>query len=527
MSDRIIVRPEQRGQRLDVLLSTALPQYSRAQIKKAVKHDQCRVNDKVVSSPACKVDAGAEIVITIQDAQTQLTPSNEALTVLWHDHQLAAIVKPANLTVHPCPSCAEETLVHRLLSTFPQLAAQGGDRPGIVHRLDKNTTGIMLIGLTEQSRLDLAKAFAERLVQKKYLALVSGNPPSQGKCEAPVGRHPKIKTRMAVVPKSHGGREAFSQWQKLWQGKECALLAVAISTGRTHQIRVHLAHLGWPILGDSLYAPAAVAALAPRQMLHAWQITVNYPNTEEKLHFCTPPPTDFLQCAMERGGKMLPVVVTGNEGCGKSLFCATLTKLGVPVVSADDIVGQLYSGKGDATEWIRDHMGEIVLNPDNSVNKQELFTALKTKPWLRPELEKVVHGLVLAKIEKFWQEQDGKPLACAEIPLYFESSLPGIMKPKPFVVGISCPTDIRIARIAANRGWSAEKIATMESWQMPEAEKMARCDLVIMNNDTVDALEQAATRFVQEKIAGEHEKLLQKITSLCACPDSTQSQYGS
>lgn len=489
-----------KGQRIDQLVKAACPEQSRAAIQRAIKAGCCLVNGQAALEPAYKPKPGQRISFELPERQNRLKAGQNDLEIIWQDAYLAIVNKPAGLVTHPCPSCQEETLVHKLLAHFPQLAQQEGERPGIAHRLDKDTSGLLAVGLTEPARLALARAFGQRDTCKEYLALVYGKPPLAGESQAPIGRHPTSKTRMAVVPEKAGGRAAHSSWRKLWQGEKIALLAVRIHTGRTHQIRVHLAHAGWPLLGDTVYASGAVAALAPRQMLHAWKLALPHPLTGKRLSFQQVPPADFLETIMANEKFWLPVVITGNQGCGKSAFCEALANQAVPSISADAIVAQLYAHKSAASEWIESHFGPECLAANGAVDKNALFELFQQKPHLRHELEKTVHGLVAAKIAAFWQEQKerGCPFAIAEIPLYFESNLKSFFAARPLVMGISCPQSSRWQRIMANRHWSLEKIKTMERWQWPEAQKMAACDQIIANDGTKAQLEEKAIRFLTQ-----------------------------
>lgn len=519
MSTIFTTAPEDSGQRLDILLKKTLPEYSRAQLQKLVKAGACTVNGATVIDPDFRPDIGSSVELAMPEAPSHIEPSQGKIEVLWRDEHLALLNKPAGLTVHPCPSCQDETLVHRMLAYFPELAKQYGERPGIVHRLDKDTSGIILIALTEQARLALAKAFADRRVHKEYLALTAGNPPESGQCLEPVGRHPTLKTRMAIAGKNHGGRSAHTQWRKLWQGYDEALLNVRIFTGRTHQIRVHLAHLGFPILGDSTYAPAQVAAKAPRQMLHAWQIAFTHPFTNKKMRFAVAPPQDFFQAALANNQQMERVVVTGNQGCGKSSFCHQLSALDIPCISADNIVERLYAPRGMANEWIATHIDADTIDDAGAVDKAALFQILKQKPHLRQELEKAVHGMVLTQIEKFWNDNARNRISCAEIPLYFESGYQTKIQPEPWVVGISCPQSIRWQRLASIRGWSKDKIAEIEAWQWPQERKMAACNEIITNAGTPEELGKKALNFlsnIRQRIADREANLLAKLHALCA-----------
>lgn len=505
----LIVAPSDAGKRLDVVLKSAFPELSRVSLQRAIRDGACWSGSARLRDPAARLRSGQALVFEPPSAQAaSIQPADTAASVIWHDSHLAVCAKPAGLTVHPCPSCGEETLAHRMLASFPELAAFGGERPGIVHRLDKDTSGLIIVALDETARLKLAEGFGERRISKEYLALVAGIAPETGVCAESLGRHPSVKTKMAVVPEKRGGRSARTEWRRLWHNDRISLLQVRIHTGRTHQIRVHLAHAGLPILGDKVYAPSQVSALAPRQMLHAWKLAFDHPLTGEALRFSLAPPPDFLATIMDLSCKMQPVVVTGNQGCGKSSFCRQLHDIGLPSISADEVVAELYARKSVATEWIGRYLGEEALNPDGSVNKPELFKLLQARADLRREFETAIHGLVWARIQQFWQENMGKAAAVAEIPLYFESNYQGRMEPAPVVVGVSCPESIRWQRIRENRGWSPEKIKTLEQWQWPEAKKMAACDLVIPNRGAAEDLKKEAAAFVEDlKQKREREKV--------------------
>ena len=207
----------------------------------------CRIDGLPVSTASLKLKAGQEVRLDLPDTANELRAEDEAVDILWQDEHLLLCNKPAGLTVHPCPSCPENTLVQRLLHHFPRLREQEGLRPGVVHRLDKDTSGLLLVALDEPTRLRMSEAFARREVHKEYLALVQGVPPQTGTCREPLGRHPTAKVKMAVVPENRGGKAAHSDWRVLWSSprKDFSLVAVRIHTGRTHQIRVHMAHVGY------------------------------------------------------------------------------------------------------------------------------------------------------------------------------------------------------------------------------------------------------------------------------------------
>jgi 23S rRNA pseudouridine1911/1915/1917 synthase len=268
---------------------------SREAIKKLIRAGKVRVNGTVILSPKAPVPAGAEIELAVPDTSSPLAPEAGPLTILYRDAVLAVIDKEAGLTTHPAPGRPDGTLAHRLPAHFPELAAFGGPRPGIVHRLDKDTSGLMLIALNEACRQALAQRFAERKIFKEYLAIVHGVPkPSTGRINAPVGRDPAYKTRMAVTA---SGRPAESAYRVLYADPagRFALTAVRIFTGRTHQVRVHMRSIGHPLIGDALYAdprravavkrtahPASDRKLPDpfmpgRQMLHAHTLAFAHP----------------------------------------------------------------------------------------------------------------------------------------------------------------------------------------------------------------------------------------------------------
>lgn len=499
-----------KGMRLDAFLAEHLNGQSRAKIQREIREGACAVDGKTATSPSFRLNAGQKVSFNPAPTHAAISPTDGPLEVIFADSHIAIVNKPAGLTVHPCPSCKEETLAHRLLRRFPTLEQIGGERPGIAHRLDKNTSGLMVIGLTEDDRLALSEAFEERKIHKKYLAIVAGVPPQDGECNKSIGRHPVIKTRMAILDEKKGGRCAYTSWRRLWtsQNEAISLLEVSIKTGRTHQIRVHLASMGWPVIGDEVYGTKATAALAPRQMLHSWRLGLAHPKSGAQLDFSVSPPEDFYHCMLNNSGNSQKIVVTGNQGCGKSSFCHNLERLGLPVISADAIVSSLYGSNGEAAQWIGEHFGFSLLHPDKSVNKKALFHFMDLNPHLRRELEQVVHSLVRDRIEKFWAKQiNTKNFASvAEIPLYFESGFQHVMRDVQ-VIGISCPQEKRWDRIKGNRGWDLKKIEAIEHWQWPENEKMEACDIVVSNAGSENVLAAEAQKIYQ-MIMAKHQDIV-------------------
>jgi 23S rRNA pseudouridine1911/1915/1917 synthase len=230
-------------------------------------------------------------------------PDNEViaqsihLQVVYEDDDLLVVDKPAGMVVHPAYGHREGTLVNALLARYPGLAVGDAGRPGIVHRLDRDTSGLIVVAKTEIALKHLRRQFKSRGVQKTYLALVHGRPPtSEGIIEAPVGRDPRQRKRMAVVP---GGRAARTRYRLLEELGNYALLAVWLETGRTHQIRVHLAWLGVPVAGDKVYGGGRGVRLTQRDMgldrqfLHAWRLSFEHPGGKGRVELEAPLPSDL------------------------------------------------------------------------------------------------------------------------------------------------------------------------------------------------------------------------------------------
>ncbi len=494
--------PSGSPQRLDVYCSRELvnADLTREKIKELIKKGKVVVNGRPCTRPSTKVNAGDHVEVAYTVPNNFILPHDAPLPLLYQDADLLVVDKPAGLTVHPAPSCNEPTLVHRLVHHFPEIASLDADRPGIVHRLDKDTSGLMLVALNQQTRLSLAKDFAARRIHKEYLALVYGVPDSPGVCRLPIGRHPTKKVLMAVVPK--GGRDAHTEFEvicaapdKLW-----SLLRVRIYTGRTHQIRVHLSHLGYPIIGDALYArtsampteaPVFLHRLAKRQLLHAWRLQFEHPQTGEEMVFSCPPPREFTRTALLLSRRRQRVVLTGLPGCGKSTVLRVCKEQGIPAISADAVVSQFYEPGQAGWDFIRKRFGDAFLlgdTPDALVDKRALFLEMRTNPAIREEIAAAIHPLVRHRLELFWDETRQERLAVAEIPLVLET---GWGKASAdVIVGVFCPSAIRVARLAELRGWDSETIATMDSWQWPEIRKMRACDLLVDNSGGLDALQQ-------------------------------------
>jgi len=287
-----VVSPNDARLRLDQFLAKQLPEYSRSRLQQLIRSGFVRLN-KQTTRPRQIVRGGDKIhLIEPPLEKIQMRPEPIPLDVLFEDDDLIIINKPADLTVHPGAGQREHTLVNALLNHCETLSGIGGkERPGIVHRLDKETSGCLVVAKNDATHRDLSEQFAARTVEKIYLALVAGKlPKTAGVIEGKIGRHPVHRQRMsAATPR---GRAAKTEYRLVRSSDRATLIESRLHSGRTHQIRVHLHHLGHPVLGDKVYAPR-LAKDFPRQMLHAWKLGFRHPRTEEWKSFEAPLPDDF------------------------------------------------------------------------------------------------------------------------------------------------------------------------------------------------------------------------------------------
>lgn len=287
------------GERLDVFVTRRLPELSRSHAHRLIAEGLVTVDGRQIK-PAERITAGARVEVTIPPPERPATLQPEAIpvTILFQDLDLMVVDKPAGLTVHPAPGHPTGTLVNALLALSPDLKGISGTlRPGIVHRLDKDTSGLMVVAKNDRAMRALQRQLKEREVRKTYLALVHGVPkPADGRIEAPIGRHPKNRKKMAVVP---NGREAVTRYRvrEVIAGGKYALLEVEPVTGRTHQIRVHMAAIGHPIVGDAVYGKRS--PVVERQFLHAWKLGFSMPLGGREVEFESPLPAD-LRAALEQ-----------------------------------------------------------------------------------------------------------------------------------------------------------------------------------------------------------------------------------
>ena len=290
------------GLRIDVLVAKEYPQYSRTHIKRWIEKGWLTLDGNVVR-PSTKVKGNEIVKIKAEKEElTKDSPEKIPLDIIFEDKDLIILDKPSNLVVHPGAGNKTGTLVNGLLGYNEDLAAL--PRAGIVHRLDKNTSGLLITAKNEITYLDLVKQIQQRSVIKKYLALVVGEPISGGRINTNIGRHPKFRTKQAVVEK---GKEAITSYKIVKKYKGYSLLKVTILTGRTHQIRVHFSHMGYPIVGDKTYGgkskyPKGISPLLrekidrfPRQALHASELEFIHPRTKKKVNFKISLPKDILE----------------------------------------------------------------------------------------------------------------------------------------------------------------------------------------------------------------------------------------
>ena len=293
----LTVPPDAIGQRLDVWLTSQCPDLSRARLQDLIATGHVTVNDKPVKA-ALRLGAGMTVSVVVPPpVDSELRPEAIPLSILFEDDDLLALDKPAGLVVHPAAGHASGTLVNALLAHCPGLPGINGERrPGIVHRLDRDTSGVMVVAKTELAMRALVEAFKNRIVRKEYAAIVWGTfaPPS-GRVETLIGRSTHNRKKMSATPAT--GRQAVTVYETLETLGAVSLLRVRIETGRTHQIRVHMAWLGHSVVGDVQYGrqPAGrlPVPLPARQMLHAEQLSLTHPRNGKALTFTAPLPEDM------------------------------------------------------------------------------------------------------------------------------------------------------------------------------------------------------------------------------------------
>ncbi|MBS1261206.1 MAG: Ribosomal large subunit pseudouridine synthase D [Calditrichaeota bacterium] len=299
------------GERLDVWLTNRLPKISRSRVQRLIADGMVTVNGRPAKASSAPPQ-GAEIEVTFpHPPRPPAEPEDIPLDVLYEDEHILVVNKPAGMVVHPAPGHSGGTLVNALLGRYRDLPAAGGatGRPGIVHRLDKDTSGVLVVARNEEAMTQLGRAFHDHEIEREYVALVWGNlARGRGTIVAPVGRHPGNRKKYAVL---ETGRNAVTHWKALERFDFLTLVALRLETGRTHQIRVHLAHAGHPVFGDSTYGGRMhglarltssqrtlgreLLSLLPRQALHARLLGITHPATGEFVRFASELPEDIAR----------------------------------------------------------------------------------------------------------------------------------------------------------------------------------------------------------------------------------------
>jgi 23S rRNA pseudouridine1911/1915/1917 synthase len=280
------------GIRLDKYVAEKCPELSRTHAQKLIADAYVKVNGQVAKS-SLNLYEGDRVLITIPPPPpSPLTPEAIPLKIVYEDADLLVVDKPAGLIVHPSPGHPSHTLINAVIAHFPRLVEISDSlRPGIVHRLDRDTSGLVLIAKRSIAQMNLINQFKVRTVVKAYLTLVKGRlVPEDGIIEAPIGRDPRNRKRMAVVS---GGKDARTRYHVVRYLGGCTLLEVRPETGRTHQIRVHLSAIGFPVMGDKVYG--VKLSYLPRQFLHACRLGFNLPSTDEYVEFKSELPVDLAQ----------------------------------------------------------------------------------------------------------------------------------------------------------------------------------------------------------------------------------------
>lgn len=294
------VSAAQGGQRLDVFLSAQLPSFSRSQVQALIKE-----GNVVPQFPVKAVKTGMTVLegqafqVTVPASRPPDIPAQAfSLNIVFEDDDLLVVNKPVGLVVHPGAGNPDHTLINALIAHCPGLAGVGGvQRPGLVHRLDKDTSGLLVVAKTDTAYKSLVKQLRYRKLNREYLGIAKGKVEGSGKIDAPIGRHVSARKKMAV--RAENGKAAVTHFRTLAAHEKASLLHLKLETGRTHQIRVHLQYIHHPILGDEVYGGAEEGV--GRQMLHAFRLSFQHPQTGILKGFFATPPPDFEKCLLAQG----------------------------------------------------------------------------------------------------------------------------------------------------------------------------------------------------------------------------------
>ena len=280
--------------RLDVFLAERAG-LTRSRAEKLIRDGLAQVDEKRVEKPGLTLKAGQAVELTVPEVKPSTVEAQDIpLEIVYQDDDLAVVYKPSGMVVHPAAGNPDGTMVNALLKRLDNLSGIGGEmRPGIVHRIDKDTSGLLLVAKNDRSHLILSEQIKAHTVERAYRAILIGRmKEKEGDVSGPIGRHPTDRKKMAIVP---GGREAHTHWTVLEELRGATLIEAKLTTGRTHQIRVHMASLGHPVLGDPVYGPKkSPYPVEGGQLLHAFRIGFIHPTTGEKMLFEAPPEPRFM-----------------------------------------------------------------------------------------------------------------------------------------------------------------------------------------------------------------------------------------
>ena len=292
-SIEMTVQPGEGGERIDAYLSRRT-ELSRSRIAELILGGALTVGGREVLKPSFKIGEGQQLCLRVPDTQpVDIAAQDIPLDILYQDADIAVINKPCGMVVHPAAGNEDGTLVNALLYHIHDLSGIGGEmRPGIVHRLDKDTSGLILIAKNDRAHAAMSEQFQSRSMEKHYRAVAFGPvPEDHGLIDAPIARHPVDRKRMAVV---QGGKPSQTEWRVIESLRGATYLDVHLLTGRTHQIRVHMQSIGHPLLGDAIYAPnLRMPVRIPRLMLHAYSLQFTHPTTGERMELTAPLPEAF------------------------------------------------------------------------------------------------------------------------------------------------------------------------------------------------------------------------------------------
>lgn len=291
------VEKEDSAKRIDKFLAAKINDFSRSYIQDLIENGEITVNQHRTKN-SYKINEGDLIKVAAEEKDTEIKAVDIELDIVYEDDDIIVINKNADRVVHPAPGHYDDTIVNALLAHVDNLSAINGvKRPGIVHRLDKDTSGLLIVAKNDKSHKSLARQFKERTVEKYYYALVEGKVPyKKGKIDAPIGRDPQHRKKMAV--RKRNSKKAISRFEIIEEFDNHTLVQVKIETGRTHQIRVHFAYLGYPIVGDKKYGSKNNLG-AQRQLLHAKKLIIQHPLSGEKMEFESELKSDFKKILKE------------------------------------------------------------------------------------------------------------------------------------------------------------------------------------------------------------------------------------